>query len=526
MEDSPDRKIRLPLLFGAYAGAALLTRAIVLFVPIVDVDEASYLVAARELLRGKLLYVAVADHKPPLVYLYYTAAQLLGSGMLGVRLLTDLVTLPLTALALSAFYRHSRAGIMAGALYLIYGAAFVGHDMLSVNCEVLLLLPAAWALAVVRDEAAALRPSRQLGAGLLLAVAVLFKHQAAAWLPAVMFAAWAARQQARPVRLVLPLAALLAGFAAPLLGVWLWFASRGAAWPFLYWNLTHNLRYAANPIRAREVGRGLLMNLAPFLLVTAALWWAAWRSRPRLSSYQATLVAGVLVLSLATTFVGLRFYPHYFILVYPPLALLAAPHAVRALDERPLAAATRWAAAWTIGLLLAFTLANGIIYARTDIQEETRPVLPHVAARLRADPCYPGATLFTWGYAPAFNALADLPLATRFLFLESTLVGYVPGNTDSARGVVDARSRIRPEHWEWLLADLQGRPPTFIIDTAPARMHRWDHFPLESYPRLWSLVERGYDLADTVDDVRIYRRRGCAGPAHDPGGRPDRRTGP
>lgn len=515
---------RTLLLFGAYAGAALLTRAVVLFVPIVDVDEASYLVAARELLRGKLLYVAVADHKPPLVYLYYAAAQLLGAGMPALRLFTDLVTVPLTALALSAFYRHSPEGIMAGTLYLIYGAAFVGHDMLSVNCEVLLLLPAAWALAVVRDETAALRPARQLGAGLLLGMAVLFKHQAAAWFLAVMFAAWAAvARQRRPVRLAAALAALLAGFAAPLLAVWLWFASRGAARPFLYWNLTHNLLYAANPIRAREVGRGVLRNLVPFLLVTTALWWAAWRSRPRLTSYQAALVGGVLVLSLATTFVGLRFYPHYFILIIPPLALLAAPHAAGALHERPRAASIRRAAAWTIGVLLAFTLANGIIYARTDIQEETRPVFADVAAWLRADPCYPGASLFTWGYAPAFNASADLPMATRFLFLESTLVGYVPGNADSARGVVDARWRIRPEHWDWLLADLQHRPPTFIIDTAPARIHRWDHFPLASYSRLWSFVEGGYDLADTVDGVRIYRRRGCAGPAHDPGGRPDNR---
>lgn len=511
MGNDPAPKTSLLLLFVTYAGAALLTRAVVLFVPVVDIDEASYLVAARELLRGKMLYVAVADHKPPLVYLYYAAAQMLGVGMLGVRLLTDLVMLPLTALALSAFYRHSREGIIAGALYLVYGAAFVGHDMLSVNCEVLLLLPAAWALAAVRDETAALRPSRQLGAGLLLGLAVLFKHQAAAWLPGVMAAAWVtARRQGRSARLAASLAALLAGFAAPLVGAWLWFAFHGAARPFLYWNVTHNLLYAANPIQPREAAQGVLRNLLPFILVTAPLWWAAGRSRPRLAPYQSTLVGGVLVLSLAMAFVGLRFYPHYFILVYPPLALLAAPHAAVALDERPLAPATRRAAAWTLCVLLGFTLASGIIYARTDMQEETRPVFAHVAARLRSDPCYPGASLFVWGYAPALYALADLPMATRFLFLESTLVGYVPGNAGSARGEVDARARIRPEHWEWLLADLQRNPAAFILDTAPARIHRWGRFPMESYPRLWSLVERDYELADTVDGVRIYRRRNCA----------------
>lgn len=47
------------------------------------------------------------------------------------------LTVPLTALAASAFYRHDRRGHAAGLLLLVYGAAFLGHDVLAANTELL-----------------------------------------------------------------------------------------------------------------------------------------------------------------------------------------------------------------------------------------------------------------------------------------------------------------------------------------------------------------------------------------------------
>src|SRR5438309_392806 len=114
--------------------------------------------------------------------------KLAGYGMVGVRLATTLVTLPLTAFAASAFYHHRRRGLVAGLLYLLYSAAFVGNDMLAVNCELVMLLPLTWALVLVRDQADVFRPRRLLGAGLLIGVATLVKYQAALWLPPVTIA--------------------------------------------------------------------------------------------------------------------------------------------------------------------------------------------------------------------------------------------------------------------------------------------------------------------------------------------------
>ena len=100
--------------FLLFAAVALLTRAVLLGVPTVDLDEAVYLTGARELARGGLPYVDFADHKPPLVFVYYAAAQLFGDGMLPVRLLTAALVVPLVAFCASAFFGHDRRGLVAG----------------------------------------------------------------------------------------------------------------------------------------------------------------------------------------------------------------------------------------------------------------------------------------------------------------------------------------------------------------------------------------------------------------------------
>ena len=60
------------------------------------------------------------------------------------------------------------------------------------------------------------------------------------------------------------------------------------------------------------------------------------------------------------------------------------------------------------------------------------------------------------------------------------------------------------------MADLERTRATYILDTAPAGLYRWNRYPLRDYPRLDHYVAESYDLVDEVSRVRIYRRRGCA----------------
>jgi 4-amino-4-deoxy-L-arabinose transferase-like glycosyltransferase len=502
-------KLRLFLLFVA---VSFVTRALVLGIEIVDVDEASYAVAGGEMLRGKLLYRDVADHHPPLAYAYYALARLLfGPGLLPVRLLTHLLTIPLTALGLAAFFRHDRRGVAAGLAYLLFGAAFIGHDMLAVNCELLMLLPAVWALVLLRDEDRALSPGRALAAGALLGIAVLVKYQAALWLPALALALLRAGGRSDRIRRsVLPTLALCLGFLLPLVLVWAEFAVLGAGPDFLYWNLAHNIGHTANPISAAEAAERAAAYLLPFLVVNLPLL-AGWAlARPiDVPAHPRLVTTLTLLCSLAAALLGLRFYPHYFIQLLPPLALGAAPW-LAGLEWAPPRGAARLVAGWVAVAFAGFTLSTAwLYYGSSDVYGETRPLHRDVAKRLRADPCYRGASLFVWGFGPQANHFADLPLGARFLFVESTLVGYVPGNRASVDDRAPARRRVDPQRWDWLMSDLERTRATYILDTAPAGLHRWQNYPLRDFPRLESYVRANYDLLDTLDGAALYRRRGC-----------------
>jgi hypothetical protein len=62
-----------------------------------------------------------------------------------------------------------------------------------------------------------------------------------------------------------------------------------------------------------------------------------------------------------------------------------------------------------------------------------------------------------------------------------------------------------------LLEDLERSSATYVLDLAPSGFHRWDRFPLTTFPALLDLLRREYEIAGAVDGVVIHRRRGCAG---------------
>ena len=71
--------------------------------------------------------------------------------------------------------------------------------MLAVNCELVMMLPLAWAIVLVRDESS-LSQRRMLGVGVLIGIASLVKYQAVLWVPVIMAAiAVAAREAASPL---------------------------------------------------------------------------------------------------------------------------------------------------------------------------------------------------------------------------------------------------------------------------------------------------------------------------------------
>jgi hypothetical protein len=422
-----------------------------------------------------------------------------------VRLLAALLVLPLTAFAASAFFRHDRRGALAGLLYLVYGAAYLAHDMHAVSPELLMLLPLSAALALARDAERA-DARRLIAQGVLLGLAALVRQQAVLWLPALALSAWSS-ESAPPVRRAGRLVLIGAGFLLPLGACLLVFAALGALPELVFWTWTHNLEYARNPLPATEALARAASALVPFLVVTAPLSWAAWRSRPRLGRSW-----GVLALAaagaLAGAALGLRFFPHYLVPLYLPLAIAAAPATVEALDARSRAGLV--AVAWPLVALAGFTAANRVLYdgKHYRVYEETRPVFRQVGERLRADPCRDAGPLFVWGFAPQLYVESGMRPASRYVMPQAPLVAYEPGNRASRAAPPDPRL-VRPEHQQRLLADLAQSRPAFVLDTAPSGLHGWDHHPLAELPGLEAFVHEGYEVVGDVDDVWIWRRKGC-----------------
>jgi hypothetical protein len=156
--------------------------------PCLSDDEATYCVVAREMLHGRVLYRDVVDHKPPLIYLTYGAAQALGgvqSGMFLLHLLTIIVVWA-TALVLARIARQTGdtgsddgAPFAAALLYVVFTTTLLDFDALAANCELYMLLPLTASVLFYLRGFTTSRPADLLAAGALVGVAILYKYQAA-----------------------------------------------------------------------------------------------------------------------------------------------------------------------------------------------------------------------------------------------------------------------------------------------------------------------------------------------------------
>jgi 4-amino-4-deoxy-L-arabinose transferase-like glycosyltransferase len=467
--------VRRPLLLLLlFIGLSLLTRGLFIPVEILDMDEAAHAVGSWTFMDGGILYRDFVNNKPPMLYFYYAFAQwIFGRGIVPVHFLTALIVVPLTSLAVAAYFDYDKRGTYGGILYLIFSSAFLAHDMHSTSAEILMVLPGAWAIVFARKENFFL-------SGLLFGFGFLFKYQIALGILAVVFAYWR--------RLNWKLFLLLAGFLVPPLAIIGYFRAIGAYDELVYWLVRNNLLYSANPITFHEAIGRAASYLLPFLIVTLPLWWTAYRNRNE------KMIFALLLVSIPPLFVGFRFYPHYFIQLYFPLIVLAS----FTINKRLLI--------YAVSLCILFTGINAYLYfGNMHVYRERDPVYRTVAERLEQDSNADRASLFVWGYAPAFYYYAGLKPASRFVVMgQARLTGYVSGNL----GSLDRESQQGvPQHWDWLMADLEKNHAVYILDTSPAGIYRWNHYPMEKYPRLQKYVSENYQRMGEIEGVVIYRRR-------------------
>jgi len=478
-------------------------------IPIINVDEADFVVEANVLLEGGRPYVDFVEKKPPLIYVLYAGGMaLVGRYHLPAMRLLLIPWILATALFVGLVARKiygERQGLLAVPLYAIAVSVGPPLDMHAVNAESLFLLPLVAGTWLALGE----RPLRWLAAGVLLALAALVKQQAGMQLP--ILAAFLALHLGGRARWQAPVI-LGCGFAGTCLAAAAVLIAVGSWREFLYWTVAVNRYYIGN---GNSFGDGLrLMVRALLELVPASPgFWLFGALGAALALRRANRAASALPLiwlcgSCLPLSLGGRFFPHYFLQLFPPLAILASMAAVALWDgaSRFRRARIGLAAAAVAGLVA--WPAVGWTRAGMDVERVSTPHAVPDARRLAAyirEETSPDARILVWGYGSAIYYLAERRPATRFPYV-TYLVGAVEGTPSWWNPFVRSRPLEIPRAWDLLFEDLARHPPELIVDTAKARYFAFWKFPPSRYPRLQRYIDEGYERTE-VAGFPVWRRR-------------------
>jgi 4-amino-4-deoxy-L-arabinose transferase-like glycosyltransferase len=302
---------RLRVLFWLLALTALL-RVPVLVNPPFNIDESYYAAGAAELVSGGAFYRDVVDHKPPGIYLIYALIYLVAGTYNQTAVHIALVVVSaLTAFLVGLIAQElfgARVGLWAGTLYAVTSVVGPANDFQAANTELFMNLPVVAALWLcarlwVRQR---LPRSEAVAMGLLVGMAMLIRPQAAVAFVPIGVALY--RRKAGWGAL-----ALVAGAAVlPVIGLlgWLYHADAIA-------DLRTSLAYASYYTRSLPIDVGVVIP-AVMLMTQGRRHDLIWRQGA------GCLLVSWLVASFVAVGMGGRFYPHYFIQVLPPLAIMAA----------------------------------------------------------------------------------------------------------------------------------------------------------------------------------------------------------
>jgi 4-amino-4-deoxy-L-arabinose transferase-like glycosyltransferase len=496
-------------LTGPWAWLWLFLAIVVLRAPglvfgILDIDESDAVIIGRLMGEGALPYVDFVEKKPLLFYLFCTPAALFGFHIWPMQILA-IGWCFATALVVGRTARRWSGSAETGAVAAWLCVAASAANVLSVNAELMLNLPAALALYFfVRAEERASRWADG-AAGFFIGIASLFKHQGAILLPVLAIALlwqWVRLGRGPQIGRFL---ALGGGFALPWGLAVAFYAALGHAGAFYEWNVERNLFYSAYGAGSAwaRFGMGLLLYV---LAAAPVLWWLAIRGGLLAKDRDPVRVA--LALALVLTWVpvslGGRFYAHYYLQFVPALALLAAPHvAARIARWGELRAASRrlFAAGLWLPVLFysGYAVTRGVV-GRYPAQEPKTVVL---AGWLREN-TPEQARLFVWGhYTPIYYLAERLP-GTRYYNTSLHMGDFDPAHLAPGTDLRPFRSErdIRAT-----LEDLERLRPEIVVDTAPANIHDWAKVPLQAFPEIDGYVQAHYERVAVAAGAPVYRRR-------------------
>jgi hypothetical protein len=405
-------------------------------------EEDLPLAAALGMLHGGALYRNIWFDKPPLVpAIYLLWGARIGPVLRIAGALHGWLACVL-AYALAARLWSRREGYAAAAL-LGFFLTFDTHSaVLPLAADLLLLVP---------HLAAILLASRRqfFWSGVAAGIGFLFNAKAVFVLAACAVFAWPE---------VIP---LLAGFVVPNLAAAGWLLETGALGPYIDQVWRWPAQYTGSPIVADPVWNGFVrtgnwLGFHAVLVIGAAVFWLVGR-RWKFIAWAAICLAGVAL--------GWRFFPRYYFLLLPALAIPAARGLtlIRSRVVIAIVLLTMLVPLIRFGPRYA-TLANWNDLA---LDRDSRE-----ASRIALSDAPPGGSLYVWGYRPEMYVYTGLRPATRYL--ECQAMTGVPADRHLGSseivltsGTHEAREELARSRPDVLIDGLSLYNPALSMDHYP-----------------------------------------------------------
>ena len=465
--------------------------------------EAMYSVVANEIVDGGRPYIDAVERKPPLLFWTYALIFKIAGKFNWPAL--HLVALLWTLSAMAGLYVigcelfDRDTGLIAAFFYAVFQPWGTWKN-LSADGEMLMNLPIIWAWAIAfRHNSSRARPELFV-AGALLAAAFLLKQPAAiAAVPLGIYLILPSYRANRGLTLcnsIIQAIIFALGFSAVvgLVAIVLW--DQGILNDAFYWTM------AGNDVPHVFWEKGILTSLA-FLGACLPLVIGAVISRHRESRIwirrvpEGAALLGLLGVSAIGAAAGARFYPHYYVQLIPPLALLAAPYYAKLWSGKILPPywllRPRVTYVWLALTVIIFSIIHwtGLAPLRK----------PSEAGRYLFVHSNPEDRIFVWGQNAKIYLHARRRPACRYI-TSFPLTGHIFGGLVPG---VSTHSRILPNAWTNLQLDFARHPPAYIVDTE-ADPKTAQH-PVKDFPVLAELLNRRCNLAARTAEGVIYRIR-------------------
>lgn len=477
---------------------------------ILNIDEADFAVQTAVWLNGGTPYLDFVEKKPILIYLFYAASFIIGGlwNMKAVHILFALIV-AVTGVVLMRAAREiedRKTGLAALAFFAVYQAGYDLNDFLSANTEVLLNLFAAAAFLCATIAFNGKRARLFLFiSGLFIGISALSKQVAVSILPAIFIASlWWRHRQGKALSFLTDWIIILLGFVMPIGITMLFLKSYGALDAFIYWVWTANFTYARADLPSKMLFYHAATRVLIYMAVSLPLWFLAFaRIAHNFKNKHLPVPDLFLILWFLFSFVlmsvGFKFFPHYFIQLLPPLAILAALG--WNVWWRPIAQNRRILNTAAIVIVLVIP---AVIFFALHIKEvkgiDKKYSVEKAVGREISENSNPDDRIFVWGYNSDIYYYARRLPAARFVYC-SYLTGSIEGFESFNRF-----NEPDPFVWNMLFEDLNKNRPAWIVDMSGSGIRNYSPYLLSGYPRLYSFVTRNYGPAKEIGNVSLLKR--------------------